>query len=143
MKKNGRKYRKISRKKEMKEQKTSENSTCPQLENVNTAMLAMSHIVVYNPILFDDSKVKSKYISRLKSYVVATRKDRNIYEKAELCAYEKIIVESCEIREIHDISFYKYFILFDFLHIIGYDLNDTFQEWIDIVLEKYYRDFPR
>lgn len=143
MKKNGRKYRKISRKKEMKEQKTSENSTCPQLENVNTAMLAMSHIVVYNPILFDDSKVKSKYISRLKSYVVATRKDRNIYEKAELCAYEKIIVESCEIREIHDISFYKYFILFDFLHIIGYDLNDTFQEWIDIVLEKYYRDFPQ
>ena len=75
--------------------------------------LAISQIVINNPIIKDCEKTKEEYLRRLKKYLSIGGGSRRKYEAAELAAYQKIIMENIDIDEknFHEIEFYKYYIL--------------------------------
>ncbi len=143
MKKNGKKYRKIQREKEIrKEQNYLESIAMEQeVDGINISFLAISHIVVNNPVMRESEERKRKYLDRLETYLKAGKWNRRKYESAELLAYEKIILGSDEICGEHDISYYKYYILLDFMHLLGYEVKASDEPRLELVKAKYYEDF--
>lgn len=143
MKKNGRKYRKLQKEKELKKNKKIECKVhiCQDVDGINTAYLAMAHIVKYNPILMESVDTKKEYLGRLESYLKSGGWDCRKYEKAELNAYKKIIMDYPESDGLHDISFYRYFILLDFMHVLGYEFKPEDIESLKNVREQYDSDF--
>lgn len=111
------------------------------MEEINTEFLAMSHIVVFNPILKDTMDVKIEYLKRLKGYMKIGGWDRGKFGSSILKAYEKIILEHESGVKKHDINFYHHFILFDLLHILGYEINDISKEEIWAVRNEYVMHF--
>lgn len=145
MKKNGRRYRRLQKEKELKTRndKTELNKKiCQEVGEMNTAFLAMSHIIIKNPILNDNDIAGKEYFRRLKSYVRAGRWERRKYVSSQLCAYEKIIAGSEKGLEERNMDSYKYYILFDLMHVLGYEMEKNFSERISDVMVKYYEDFP-
>ncbi len=148
MKKNGKRYRKIQKEKERKALSKYRDisklkiNISQEVGDINTAYLSMAHIVVGNPIVKDQEDTKKEYLRRLCSYVKAGKWNRRKYEHAELCAYEHILSESTVIQERHGLDFYRYYILFDLMHVIGYELRGGSWEKMSAVMEKYYMDFP-
>lgn len=143
MKKNGRKYRKIQREKERRKQEqiSVRRHIDQEVNDINTAFLSMSHIITRNPILQDSQKVQKEYIKRLTRYLKAGSWHRRKFVNAELSAYEKIISEATSEERPHDISFYKYFILLDVIHILGYKLKSADEKKLEALKVKYYVDF--
>lgn len=111
------------------------------MDGINTAFLSMAHIITKNPIVHDSQEVKREYIKRLSRYIKGEKWHRRKFVNAELQAYEKILSETKEGEEVHDISFYRYFILLDLMHILGYELKAADQQKIENVKSKYYADF--
>ncbi len=145
MKKNGKRYRKKQKEKELKKYRDLvkvKKDISQEVGEINTAFLSMAHIVVRNPIVRDSEETKKEYLRRLRSYLNAGRWNRRKYEKAELCAYEKILSESGEVQREYGINFYRYFILLDLMHMIGYETTEDFSEKIYSVLTRYFEDFP-
>lgn len=140
MKKNGRKYRKTQREKEIKKNRIGNLRThiCQEVNGINTAYFSMARIVTHNPIIMGLMETKREYLRRLKSYINAGGWNCGKLECAELAAYEKIILDSSKIENSYDISFYKYYILFDLVHILAYEF-----EILDVekVKEQYKADF--
>lgn len=141
MKKNGRKYRKILKEKEQKQVDNLINDIDQEVDGIKTANLSMAHIVMKNPIVYDDEKTKRLYIERLIKYVKIGEWNRRKYEASELMAYKKIIFENNEIRKKNGIEFYKYYILLDLVHILGYDLKSFSIVKLDKIKKQYLLDF--
>ncbi len=144
MKKYGKRYRKLQKEKELSKGKNPEirKSVSEEVNDMNTALLSMSQIAGYNPIGHDAPDRKKEYLTRLNSYVRAVGRNRRKYEKAQLCAYEKILFGTEEIRETHHIDFYRYYMLLDVLHVTGYQLMDSREAGLSAFWDKYYLDFP-
>ncbi len=145
MKKNGKRYRKIQREKELKklsDRSELQKKISQEVGEINTAFLSMAHIIVKNPILKECEETKKEYLKRLRSYVSAGRWNRRKYEKAQLCAYDRILSETDKAEEKYGISFYRYFILFDLMHVVGYETAEDFPEKILAVMSRYLEDFP-
>lgn len=142
MKKNGRRYRRIQKEKKRKREDLGKRiSICQEVEDINTAYLTMSHIIINNPILSDTRENRSEYMKRLSSYVQAGVWNRRKYESAQLSAYEKIIFDSNKPEIEHDISWYKYYILLDFMHIMAYEFKPEDADKILKVKDRYNSDF--
>ena len=123
MKKNGKRYRKIQKQKELKKQLFVDNNIDQEVEGIKIANLSMSQIVSKNPIIFDSVYIKREYLNRLKQYLKIGGWIRRKYEKSEIEAYERILFSSDEVREEHTIDFYQHYIIFDLIHILSYETN--------------------
>ena len=143
MKKNGKKYRRIQREKELKKAKNGQaiKPIEQEVDGMDISFLSISHIVVDNPIMREQEAVKNEYLERLAVYLKAGKWNRRKYERAELSAYEKIILGSEEFGEEHDISYYKYYILLDIMHMLGYEIKASDEPKLELVKTKYYEDF--
>lgn len=123
MKKNGKKYRKIQKDKELKRTSSITNDIDQEVDGIKTANLSMAHIVISNPIIFEISDTKQEYINRLEKYLKVGGWNKRKYESSELLAYKKILSDNEAIKNDNSIDFYKYYILFDLIHILGYEIE--------------------
>lgn len=139
MKKNGKKYRKLQKEKELKLQIL--NNIEQEVDGINTANLSISQIIAFNPIINDTNEIKREYLSRIKHYLKIGGWNRRKYESSEIAAYEKIIMSSEEVKNEHTISFYQYYILLDLIHILGYETSKLSQNKINEVKQQYLLDF--
>lgn len=57
MKKNGKKYRKLQKEKELTLQQNQRSSVEQEVKDIKTIDLAMAHILVKNPIIYGDCKI--------------------------------------------------------------------------------------
>ena len=139
MKKNGKKYRKIKKEQELKRALLSKNkiSICQEVDDINISMLAIAHIVEENPILQEKEAVKEEYLSRLTRLVKSGKWNTRKFESSELSAYRKIILDSEKEENTHEIEYYRYFILFDLFHILGYEIKNSDIEKIEFVKKEY------
>lgn len=103
---------------------------------INNANLSMSHLVSKNPIIHDKKETKERYIGFFKKYIKILNV-KSKYVKAEMEAYGKIISDGSEERA-YPIGFYKYYILFDLVHIVGYEPNSANLLWKWNELESVY-----
>ena len=89
MKKNGRKYRKTQREKEIKKNRIGNLRThiCQEVNGINTAYFSMARTVTHNPIIMGLMETKREYLRRLKSYINAGGWNCGKLECAELAAY--------------------------------------------------------
>lgn len=143
MKKNGKKYRKLQKEKELRRREGNNLRIhiCQEVEDINTAHLAIAHIIIYNPVIKDSVDIKKEYLRRLKGYLRAAGWNRRKFESAELEAYENIIMGTTVTGECHDISYYRYYILFDLMHILAYEFKPTDFEKLKIIRERYSIEF--
>lgn len=143
MKKNGKKYRTLQKEKERRQEKRMAlNITIEQeVDEINISRLSVSRILIKNPILKEKDEVKKNYVATLEKYIKLGQWNRRKCEDAELMAYKKIILESKEASNVHDISYFKYYILLDVMHILGYDIKKSDEVKINSIIEEYYQDF--
>lgn len=143
MKKYGRRYRRIQKENERRSEKNRKlrEKIDQEVDGINISFLSMSHIVINNPIVYEKKEIKEEYIKRLNSYIRTGRWNNRKYENSELIAYEKIIRKSEEKNESNDISYYKYYIVMDVIHILGYEIKEKDYSKIEMMKEKYYSDF--
>ena len=113
------------------------------MEKINIDYLSMSNIVINNPIINDSVETKREYINRLSHYIRIGNWNRRKYEAASLVAYKEIILQNEDDVCKHDIDFYKYFILLDFISILAFDLKSNEKDKIKKVRECYYSDFEK
>lgn len=141
MKKNGKKYRKLQKEKELTLQQNQRSSVEQEVKDIKTIDLAMAHILVKNPIIYETEDTKRKYLEKLKIYVKLCARNKRKYEASELIAYDNILHSSTETRDKKDIEFYQYFILFDLIHVLGYDLTNIPTLKIENLKKQYFEDF--
>lgn len=141
MKKNGKRYRKIQKEKELKRQIELVNIIDQEVDGIKTANLTMAQIVSFNPICWDSNETKREYLSRLKQYLKIGGWNRRKYESSAIEAYEKIIFSSDEIRDAKSIDFYNHYILFDLIHILGYETSTISSEKWNAVKTQYLCQF--
>ena len=141
MKKNGKKYRKVQKEKELILQQNQRSSVEQEVEDIKTIDLAMAHILIENPIIYDAEDTKKKYLEKLKLYVKLCARNKRKYEASELLAYDNILHSSTEIKDKNDVDFYRYFILFDLIHVLGYDLTNISTLKIENLKKQYFEDF--
>lgn len=111
------------------------------MNGIDISFLSISHIVIKNPILHDNKSTKEEYLRRLNTYIRAGKWNKRKYESAELLAYKKIIEGAPKTGESHDISYYKYYLIMDVLHILGYEIKPSDEAKIEMVKKRYYEDF--
>lgn len=139
MKKNGKKYRKIQ--KELKRQVNATNDIDHEVDGIKTANLSMAHILTYNPISYDIEDTKREYFNRISKYLKIGGWNKRKYESSELDAYKKIVLDGREVKVKNPIDFYKYYILFDLIHILGYEIETISTIKIENVKKQYMIDF--
>lgn len=111
------------------------------MNDINISLLSIAHIITKNPIIHDDLAIKKEYIKRLNELIKSGGWDRRKFENAELKAYEKIILEAESRNETHTISYYKYYILFDVFHILGYEIKNSDVKKLEKFKLKYLAEF--
>mgnify|MGYP004579360837 CR=1 FL=1 len=112
---------------------------------MKTLDLAISQIVINNPIIKDCEKTKEEYLRRLKKYLSIGGWSRRKYEAAELAAYQKIIMENIDIdgKNFHEIEFYKYYILFDLIHLLDFPLEKEEKIILNKIFSSGYKNGKR
>ena len=108
---------------------------------MNTADLSMSHIIPFNPIVKDSEENKKRYLSCLRSYVSILGRIKRKYVSSELDAYQKIIFGYVSSKKSDNFDRYKYFVLFDLMHILGYNLKNISRCKKTNFINKYKYDF--
>lgn len=112
-----------------------------EVDDINTAYLAMSQIIRFNPITDDSVEIRKEYIKRLTSYLKTTAWHRRKFVSAQINTYQKIIMGSDSQNERHDIGYYKYFILLDLMQIMAYDFKPSDKEKLQKIRMRYESDF--
>lgn len=142
MKKNGKRYRALQRKKELK-RKTHvlKREIDQEVEDINTSLLSIAQIVPSNPIVHETKELRGEYLARLNSYIRAGKWERRKFEKAELLAYEEIVMALEDIKGVHNIVFYRYFLLLDVIQILGYEIKHGEDDKLEAVKQKILTDF--
>lgn len=111
------------------------------MDDIKTANLAIAQIVIENPIIYDLEDTKKMYLDLLKKYLKLGGWIKRKYESSVMNAYKKIILESAEVKHEHPIDFYKYYILFDVLHILGYEMEKVPASKLDKLRKQHMLDF--
>lgn len=111
------------------------------VQGLDVSSFAISHIVGNNPIIYADIAIRKEYLEFIYKYIDILKPNKDILENALIRSYEKIILDTEEIRESQDIQFYKYYILLDVYHIISYKIRNISIDRIDKLREQYYGDF--
>lgn len=142
MKKNGKKYRKIQKEKKLKKQNNLSNDIEQEVDGIKTVNLAISQIVTENPILYDSEDTKNKYLDLVEKYLKIGGWNKRKYVSSGMDAYKKIIFNSDEIKQENSIEFYKYYILFDMLHLLEYETSKIAYSKFDNIRKQHTIDFP-
>ncbi len=108
---------------------------------IKTVNLAMAHIVVKNPIINDNNETKKEYLDRLSHYLTIGNWNKRKYEMSGMQAYRQIILNSSDIKQEKPIEFYKYYILLDLIHILGYEIKNISSDKIKNLKKQYLLDF--
>lgn len=108
---------------------------------MKTTNLCIAQIVAQNPILYDGIDVKKEYFCRLKCYLRIGGWERRKYEKSEIALYKTAIFSHNSIKEKHDINYYYHYILFDLIHILGYETYCRPEEKWKTIKKQYLSDF--
>lgn len=111
------------------------------MRTINIAFLSMSHIVGFNPIVYDAEETKKEYLRRLKRYLKAGRWRERKYVRAQIQAYTSIMNATIQEGDAHGIDFYRYYILLDLLHILSGRAGADAEEKVKKAKEKYFQDF--
>lgn len=141
MKKNGRKYRKIKREKELKRITVEASIDNQEVDGIKTAYLSMAHIIVFNPIIYESRETKLLYIDYLSNYLKIGKWNKRKYECSMLEAYKKIILKTDENKNSNGIEFYKNFIVFDLIHFLGYEILEKDKNKWKAIENQYIKDF--
>lgn len=143
MKKYGKRYRALQRAKELERQSQFQNSVKIEQEvgEINIASLSISQIVPSNPIIKESVELRKEYLAHLNTYIRAGQWNRRKFEKSELLAYEEIIMASDECSEEHDINFYKYYLLLDTIHVLGYRIKSAEHNKLEAMKQRVLSDF--
>lgn len=110
-------------------------------DNIENSKLALSQILTHNPIMRDSEKHKNAYLKCLEVYLEEIKRSDYKYEKAMLTAYKKLLTETKSGEEVHDFSYYKYYILLDLIHILTYEFVNLDTSSKELIKKKYYSDF--
>ncbi|MCD8037784.1 MAG: hypothetical protein LUE96_01655, partial [Lachnospiraceae bacterium] len=111
------------------------------MDGINTANLAIAQIVEDNPIVFDKEETKTLYMNLLGKYLKIGGWNKRKYESSEIEAYRKILLENSEIRNVYPIEYYQYYILFDILHLLGYETVKIPTSKFDNIRKQHAIDF--
>jgi len=115
------------------------------INDIDINPLSMSHIIVKNPILKADTNTKDHYMKLLKKYLEVGQWDRKEYVKEQLNAYVELINNGNKENLHQNLDYYKYYILCDFLQILGFlGFNNKIihSRRMKEVLNQYIADFP-
>lgn len=142
MKKNGRKYRKLAKERELKQERIDQSIIIErEVDGIKTSYLSMAHILSFNPIVHENSNSKKQYLERLDSYLKIGGWNKRKYEGSMMEAYKKIIIENEETKVDNGIDFYKNLIIFDLAHFLGYEVKEKLNEKLKKVEKQYLLDF--
>jgi GTPase Era involved in 16S rRNA processing len=141
MKKNGRKYRKLHKTKADMNLNYKISIIEQDVDGIKTSYLSMSHIIADNPITLEDRETREKYIKTLKNYLKIGGWERKKYEKSLMDAYEKIIMASDECKNHNGFYYYKNFVVFDFMHLLGYEIAEKDKVKVKEIEKQYLVDF--
>ena len=137
MKKKNRRYRIIKNVQEIKYSNIKKQVIDKEVDGIKTSYLSMSHIITYNPIRYENNETKLIYLKKLSTYLKIGGWSKRKYESSMFKAYEKIILDTNEVRTNHGIKYYKNIIVFDLIHILGYELTEKNKAKIKKVEKKY------
>ncbi|MCI9094157.1 MAG: hypothetical protein HFF36_10310 [Coprobacillus sp.] len=141
MKKKNRRYRIIKNVQEIKYSNIKKQVIDKEVDGIKTSYLSMSHIITYNPIRYENNETKLIYLKKLSTYLKIGGWSKRKYESSMFKAYEKIILDTNEVRTNHGIKYYKNIIVFDLIHILGYELTEKNKAKLKKVEKKYLEDF--
>ena len=111
------------------------------MSEIYIANLAMSQIIVKNPVRYETEEVKKDYLNRLRSYVSAGRRYKRKYESAQMKAYEEILSREESVQCSHGIDFYRYYLLLDVMYILASDSVNVDPKRLNKISERHFRDF--
>lgn len=113
-------------------------------EEINIELLSMSHIIEKNPILKADIDIRKQYLQLLIKYLRIGKWNRLKYVKAQINLYENLLLisESVNYVSTEKLEHYKHYILFDLLHILGFESKIINSNTMGNVIEEYILDFP-
>ena len=139
MKKGNRK----TQKKRIRAQNDNQDKKIDQeIGRINITSLGISHIIIYNPILKATRDTRLEYIKYLEKYLRIAGWDRRKFVQAEMAAYKKIILNDVERgEESHELSYYQYYILFDFMHVLTYNFKKENGDKLEKVKNEFVKDF--
>lgn len=100
-----------------------------------------SHIIINNPIIKDNAETKKEYLDRLNSYIRAGQWNGRKFVKAELQAYKKIVTSSEIYNKEQGINYYKYYLLLDVMHILGYEIKSGEKSKLKMLKQRIVSDF--
>lgn len=112
-----------------------------EVDGIKTANLAIAQIVTENPIVYDLEDTKALYLNLLNKYLKMGGWNKRKYESSGMEAYKKIILETSDVRQKNSIAFYKYYILFDVLHLLGYETEKIPASKFDKIRKQHAIDF--
>lgn len=135
------KYRRLQKEKELKKQINISSNIEQVVDGIKIANLAIAQIVMDNPIVNDSEDTKKRYLDLLNKYLKLGRWNKRKYEASGLEAYKSIVFSNNEVKHEYSIDFYQYFILFDVLHILGYDTEKIPTEKFEIIRKQHALDF--
>ncbi len=141
MKKNGKKYRKLKKEKELKRGTVEIQVIDQEVDGIKTANLSMAHIISFNPIIYESMDTKRLYIDYLSNYLKIAKWHKRKYERSMLEAYRKIITETDGNGISNGIQFYKNLIVLDLSHFLGYHISETEKDKLKLIEEQYLKDF--
>ena len=141
MKKNGRKYRRIKKEKELKRGTVEIPIIDQEVDGIKTAHLSMAHIISLNPIIYESREIKKLYLEYLSNYLKIAKWDKRKYESSMLEAYKKIITNSEECKTSNGIDFYKNLIVLDLSHFLGYNISEKDKDKLKLIEKQYLKDF--
>lgn len=108
--------------------------------------MSCSQIISQNPILNENSEKKKLYYCYLVRCINKGRWKKRKYVKAQLEVYKKFLLNKEErnriniINTIIDLGEYKYFVIFDLLSILGYDVKTIKSQRMTDTLETLYQE---
>lgn len=141
MKKNRKKYWKLQKGKRLRQQDNQINCIDQEVGGIKTTYLSTAQIVTANPIVYDIEDTKIVYLEILAKYLKRGGWNKRKYESSEMEAYKKIILGTSDVRVQNSITYYKYYILFDLLHILGYEIKNIPVSKIDNIRKQHLIDF--
>ena len=142
MKKNGRKYRKLAKEREQRQDKIEQSTIIErEVDGIKTSYLSMAHIISFNPIIYENIDTKRLYIDYLSNYLKISKWNKRKYESSMFEAYRKIITETEENGTSNGIEFYKNLIVLDLSHLLGYNISEKDKDKLKLIEKRYLKDF--
>lgn len=109
-------------------------------------LAGISHIISKNPVLKEEAAVKKAYFETLEKYVRLGGWEDGEYVKAQMNLYSHLFLSEETCRQSGgkpDMDAYRYFILLDICHILGFEKNLLTSDSMKKVTDKMISDFPR